>query len=1178
MNKSPYSSNKVASVNQNQLEEVDSQESINFTNYKSGDNSPREVENEAQLQNLLEIRDNQQKNRARYVVGVGASAGGLDALEQLFSHTYPDIGCAFVVVQHLSPDFKSLMEEILGRITALEVYRVEHGMVVRPNSVYLIPPRKNMIISNGRLLLEEQNEGKSVQLPIDIFLKSLAQDYGPFAVGVILSGSGSDGSRGIKDIHQSGGLVLIQDLATAKFDGMPRAAIELNIADHVIAPDKMTSVIQEHIQLTGEFPLDATQVTPVDSDNCLEEIFRLLQARYGVDFRDYRANTVDRRLERRMNLNQIEKLETYSAFLKTHPEELSSLYHDLLIGVTQFFRDPQAFQTLEKVVYPELFSNASETGEIRVWCAGCATGEEAYSLAIGLHDFAKTYGRQDIDLKIFATDLHHESLETASQGVFSAEALCNIPQRIVETYFEEEKPNYYRISSEIRRLVVFAPQNVINDPPFTKIDLITCRNLLIYIESSLQQKILSLFLFALRGKGFLFLGPSETIGLLRDEFDVRSSQWNVFSKRRTHTSRSSKNIAASVASTSVAPRFNNLRARGSMVNLDKVAKDELTSFAYEALLNQFVKAGLLVNETYQLIHVFGEGKNLLEFPQGRPTTQVLNLVTENLKGPLSSALVRAKKEQQPVVYRGIKLEKNFEGDNQGNVVSKLIVKPLISGKKQNFFFCYIEKEVEDLAQSNHQYIVSGSPQVGQEQQIVDLQTELQYTREHLQAANEELETSNEELQATNEELVATNEELQSTNEELQSTNEELQSTNEELHSVNEELHTVNAEYQLKIEELSQLTNDMENFLRSTRIGTLFLDTDLNIRRFTPQVSSIMNLLDRDIMRPISHITPRLDISQTELVDFVSKSLNNEETLIQEVRSQIGNETYLMRALPYRDDKERLGGVVLTFVDITPTKKVEAEIRNYAARLENSNKDLQNFTYILTHDLMQPMRDLQHYLKEWRIDPQIINSEEGLISLGQLESSVSTMRSLLELLIDLSQVTEEGVDFENVNCSAILEEALHSLRLKIDEHNVNIQYSLLPRLKVDKFQLIQVFQNILENCINRCSESNPKITITAEHVDNDWLFNIEFIGKEISTDEGEYMFDLLSNISNSKDGFENQRKENLGLAICKKIIERHGGRIWLSSGKDNLMYFRFTISCDPLSGLKNTDVENEIELT
>jgi two-component system CheB/CheR fusion protein len=770
-------------------------------------------------------------------------------------------------------------------------------MTVEPNSIYLIPPKKEMIISGGRLLLTDKDPQQELHLPIDHFFRSLAHDAGTRAIAIVLSGTGSDGSRGIRDVHEAGGLILAQTENSAKFDGMPRSASDTGVVDAVLSPEQMPKALVDYVascqsgkqgSAGGDAPIQG-----------VDAIFKLLRDEYGIDFSHYKPNTVSRRIERRLALNHAVDLESYVARLRTDPTELNSLYRDLLIGVTRFFRDREAFERLETAVLPQLLSRKRAGEELRCWVAGAATGEEAYSLAILLHERLQLSGRP-LNVKIFATDVHGASLEVASAGVYDNESLADVRTNWLERYFVK-KNGGYQVASEIRQMIVFARHNVIKDAPFTKLDLITCRNLLIYFQPHAQKKALSLFHFGLRTSGILFLGPSETPGELAPEFESLDDHWKIYRKRRDIRLPADLRLPLTQPPTLMRPSIASGSSSGVDVNL-------LT--AYDRLLDDYVPAGLLINDRRQLIHAFGGAGQLLIFRDGRAGGDALDMVQDDLKLALAGSLQRAAKEQRPVVYAGVRLETR-DGERQ----YKLTVKPLLNRHGNlTHYFILLDDGATAIPQTQHEIDVNSASR----EQVNSLELELRHTRENLQATIEELETSNEELQASNEELVASN--------------EELQSTNEELHSVNEELYTVNAEYQKKISELTELTDDMDHLLRGTDIGTIFLDKHLCIRKFTPQIGKVFDLLPQDIGRRIDSFSHNI-VHQT-LHDDVSTVLETGKPIEKEVRDRHGS-WYFLRILPY-SSHSRLDGVVLSLIDISLLKRAESNVKRLSAIVESSD--------------------------------------------------------------------------------------------------------------------------------------------------------------------------------------------------------------------------------------------------
>jgi two-component system CheB/CheR fusion protein len=821
------------------------------------------------------------------VVGIGASAGGLDALERFFDHVPRETGMAFVIVQHLSPDFKSLMDELLARHTRLPIHLVEDGMPVEADHVYLIPPKKEMIISGGRLLLSERDRQQELTLPIDVFFRSLAQDCGRRAVAIVLSGGGSDGSRGVCDVHAAGGLVLVQDLDSAQFDGMPRAAIDTGTADWVVSPAEMPGRLLEHLAR----PSSARAVpdgAPLIEPHGIGAVYRMLQEEFGLDFTHYKPSTVTRRIERRLALARSSDLEEYVRRLKEDRDELDILYRDLLIGVTRFFRDDGAFQVLERQVLPELLRRATRETPLRIWVAGCATGEEAYSLAIVLLDLMATLGERQV--KIFATDVHRGSLERAARAVYDAEAVANVSPERLGRYFLRVGDTY-QVVPDVRQMIVFAQHNVIKDAPFTRVDLIACRNLLIYLQPAAQQKVLSFFHFSLNHGGVLFLGPSESIGAVGRGFEAVDKHWQLYRKH--------SDARTPVDTRLQPPAYAEARTAGTTFPAAG-GRYSLTQLlgAYDTLLEEYMPPSLLVTDRGELIHAFGGASRFLRPRDGRQALDVVDLVEPELKMVLLGSLKRAVNEPSGIVFKGVRLGVDADAGtyrvtirrvrNRGSGIPNLLVSfdPMEASPRP------VAAETEiDLDQVSRQ-------------QLGTLEAELSRTKENLQAAIEELEASNEELQASNEEL--------------QSSNEELQSTNEELQSVNEELYTVNAEYQRKIAELTELTNDMDNLLASTEVGTIFLDGQLRIRRFTPQIAESFSLVAHDVGRSIETFAHKMD--HPELVDDLRRVLASGRPVEREL-AQADGKSFFLRILPYRV-KGTAEGVVLTLIDVSGLKAAE----------------------------------------------------------------------------------------------------------------------------------------------------------------------------------------------------------------------------------------------------------------
>ena len=846
-----------------------------------------------------------------HIVGVGASAGGLEALERFFATMPEKTGMAFAVVQHLSPDFKSLTDELLARRTRIPIHAVEDGADIRRDSIYLLPPKKEMVVSGGKLLLTDKDPA-FLSLPIDHFFRSLAQEAGPRAVGVVLSGTGSDGSRGIRDIYDAGGLVIAQDPESAKFDGMPKSAIQSGTVHFTLPPEEMPDALLRYTNHPAAKDA-AAPVRPAESvpESAMETVFRLLRDAYDIDFSCYKPETVARRTERRLQMNRALDLEDYVQRLSSDPDELNKLYKDLLIGVTRFFRDRAAFEHLEVNVLPNLIEKVPPKEELRLWVAACATGEEVYSLAILVHERFEALGRP-VNAKIFATDVHRASLDFAGAGVYSDADLADVSPARLERFFVR-KEDSYQVAPDVRRLVVFAHHNVVRDAPFTRLDLISCRNLLIYFQPLAQKKALTLFHFGLKAGGILVLGPSETPGELGEEFDTLDGHWKIYRKRRdVRLPTDGRFAAAPSALMRGGPAFPTAPAPAAG------ADGQLTG-SYDALLDEHMPPSLLVNERREIIHTFGGAGRRLRHRDGRVTTDILDMVNPDMRVALSGALQRVFKDQKPVVYR------RLAGGQEGGAPVNLKVKPVQNRRAGvvHALVCFEEIRGEPALPPPQEIELTQASR----DQLFALEAELRYTKENLQATIEELETSNEELQATNEELVAAN--------------EELQSTNEELHSVNEELYTVNGEYQKKINELTELTADMDNLLTSTQVHTIFVDSELRIRKFTPRMADTFNLLPQDVGRRIDGFTHTID--HPALLEDVHAVLRTGEPCQHQVRDRRGG-WFLLRVLPYYSGGAA-EGVVLTLIDIAALKQAEETVRTQDRYLTSILRTSPNFVFI-----------------------------------------------------------------------------------------------------------------------------------------------------------------------------------------------------------------------------------------
>ncbi len=827
------------------------------------------------------------KGNISHIVGIGASAGGLEALEDFFREIPSNCSAAFIVIQHLSPDFKSFMPEILKRSNDMPIYTAEDGMDVVPNAIYVLPPKKNLVVRDRTIFLDAINRTNIPNRPIDLFFRSLAEDRSVKPIGIVLSGTGSDGSIGIKSIKDAGGIVLVQDPDSAKFDGMPRSAIATNDVDLTGTPVELAKNVCSHLlgNLRGE-------IKEIEDDRTdVYKLFKLIENKYDVDFSLYKTPTIKRRITKRLEIHRCKNIDAYLRYIDKNPGEVTALYYDMLIGVTQFFRDKEAFSILEKSVLPTLLKDKKDHDEVRVWTPGCASGEEPYSISLLLHEYARKT-KKKLKIKIFATDIDENILSKATDGLYSEESVKQVDSSILKRYFSRRDSGEYQVNPKIRKSIVFARHNILKDPPFTKMDLVTCRNLLIYIGEEAQESILGYFYFSLRADGALFLGPSETLGKFQRAFKVIDRKWKLFQKLGTNEVHRIPNNSSSIGFPLLS-RNNNKRRSNSIENFQTA---ELRS-AFDNLLLSYIPSGLLVNEELKLFHVFGDAGKHLSNKAGPASNNLKSMLNEKVFLTLSVAIQRAKREKKSVRYVGVR---NEGADSEISV----FVNPIqLNGTVGSHYF--VSLEPENVTKSKVDQTNAQVESITSTERFQILEDELQNTRENLQATIEELETTNEELQSTNEELLASN--------------EELQSTNEELHSVNEELYTVNTEYQNKIDELTQLSNDEEHFLYATNVGAVFLTNNLHIRKFTPVAKSVFNILPQDLGRPIDHITHNM--IDVDLYSVSRQVFQNNSEVVIEAETNLGRKIFC-KVFPYKLSQGDPDGIVITFVDMTELREAE----------------------------------------------------------------------------------------------------------------------------------------------------------------------------------------------------------------------------------------------------------------
>ncbi len=883
---------------------------------KSNETSPEVSSDEQDVNPLVRYLDFP-------VVGIGASAGGLEALEQFLRNVPDDSGMAYVVVQHLDPTHKGIMPELLQRASTMTVVQVMEQQMVEKNCVYVIPPNKDMTILHGVLHLMEPIAPRGLRLPIDSFMRSLALDMQDAAVGVILSGMGSDGTLGLRAIKENAGLALVQDPASAKFDGMPRSAIDAGLADIIASAEDLPDKIITYMRYVP--PATMPTLAATDKANSgLEKVISILRSHTGHDFFQYKKSTLYRRIERRMAIHQIEKISNYARYLQEYPQETELLFNELLIGVTSFFRDPEEWDRLRDLAFPALMADVNQNRELRAWVIGCSTGEEAYSLAIVFKEaMEKFHPKGRFTLQIFATDLDRDAIDRARQGVYPTNIAADMSPERLNRFFTEES-GIYRVNKEIREMVIFAPQNVIKDPPFTKIDIVTCRNLLIYMEVELQSVVLRLIHYSLNSEGVMLLGSAESTGAFTELFRSMDAKSKLFQRLEPDM----------LLEPITFPRIFSPKLAVKSANDDGAnSKNSMQFLADQLLLQSYSPAAVLVNSKGDIIYISGRTGKYLEPAAGKVNWNIFAMAREGLRYDLLNAFQKALRLKERLIIRNLTVGSNG-GTQTIDLTIQSIDEPEALRGKVMIVFTDVATVSGMVASEDVKKTSRSHPRLAM------AESEVKHVTEELQGLREEMQTSQEELRSSNEEL-------QSSNEELQSTNEELTTSREEMQSLNEELQTVNYELQDKVIDLSRTSDDMKNLLNSTDIATLFLDCGLNVRRFTSEATKIFRLIIGDTGRPITDFASDL-VYQDLSVD----ALEVLRTLMYKEKQVVTRDGrwYVVRIMPYRTLDNKIDGVVITLLDITFAKTLEAELRKTALRINTFLEYSSDAYFLLDNNL------------------------------------------------------------------------------------------------------------------------------------------------------------------------------------------------------------------------------------
>ncbi|WP_246131398.1 chemotaxis protein CheB [Aquimarina intermedia] len=1012
------------------------------------------------------------------IVAVGASAGGLQALSSFFDNTPEHSEYTFVIIQHLSPDHKSLMGELLAKNTKIPIVEISDNSPIKPGHIYMIPPTKNLRIDGNHFVLIEKPKGKTLNLPIDMFFESMAEHFKENCVGIVLSGTGSDGSRGILSIKEQGGIVIVQQPEQANFDGMPESAINTGAVDFILPVQQMISEIDNYFKTP-------TVIAPGDDEmeydeKVLQDILALLKKSTDLDFSLYKKPTLVRRMARRIKIIKADSLPDYLAYLKAHPEEIQILHKEFLIGVTKFFRDLKVWDILESEVVPELVRQKFDGEVLKIWDVGCSTGEETYSLAIVFLEEIKKQNKK-IDLKIFATDISQYHLDIASSAKYDEGIAADVSSERLSEYFKKDD-NQYTVQDKVRKNVIFSNHNIIKDPPFNNMDMVVCRNLLIYLQNSVQNNALHVLHYSLRFNGVLLLGTSESLGSQKQYFEEINRKWKIYRNIEAST-RLRTEVLKSSSDRHKVPSFKTNSKFGAM---GKEPENGFINEISKAVLKQFGAASIHVDDEFNIIDAQGEFYKYATFPSQGFSVNLLRMLSEDLKIAVSTSVRKAMRSNSEYFYKDVLIYKE-DAPKMIDIMVKPLVKKNVE-KTTSFIITLFEHEIKN---DDTVLVEKANAEKTSNKRIVDLEEELEEAKQELKSSIEETETSNEELQAANEELLASNEELQSTNEELQ--------------SVNEELHTVNAEHIQKVDDLAHLNADMDNLLNSTKIGTIFLDRELTIRKFTPEVKEHFNLVKQDIGRPIENFISNFGISRRKtLVDSAKKVMETGKVFEKRISSKT-DRFFIQRISPFINSVGKIDGVVITFIDITTVHKSQEKLRKSEEKFKtfyeedpvmHLSVDSTTLVIIECNKLLvktlgynskdevlgMPIIDIyaeaykvkvlglhKNFRKTGKIEseelilltkngkeiPVILNAEANRDAKGNVVSSRSTLVNISELKKKQAKIEEQKADLQRANqdleqfvsiCSHDLQEPLGTIRFGSDILNKKYSDSLEPKAK------------------------------------------------------------------------------------------------------------------------------------
>jgi two-component system CheB/CheR fusion protein len=1067
----------------------------------------------------------------QYIIAIGASAGGLEAISVFFDYTPLD-SVSYILIQHFSADFKSQMVQILAQHSKLQVVEAIDNVDIKSNTVYLIPTAKFMSIKKGRLVLLDKKDQPRPHMTIDYFFRSLAKERGSKAIGVILSGTGDDGSKGIEAIKNAGGITLVQDPVTASFNSMPLAAIATGCADRVISPEAMPQVIDDYVmsgilsQLPGEPSADITE-------EVIGQILTLIKEILPLDFSDYKRPTIIRRIKRRMEKHHLNEFDQYYKLLTVSIEEVNLLANEFLISVTSFFRDHEAFKIIEETVIPAIIKN-NNTEVLKIWVAGCATGEEAYSIAILIKEYLNKYPK-NIEVKIFASDISKAALDIASKGVYPESLVKTISEDRLGQFFTKEGESY-RVKHDLRKMLIFAQHDLTKNTPYCNMDLISCRNLLIYLNVTLQQKIFALLHFGLKEGGYLFLGPSESASVIKDGFNEISGKWNILKSNKT-----GRVIRSDTFSSHRIGEFQTtMKVTKKQVAL--VSKSELTNLVNSALLKEGAFNGVCTNENLYVVQSFGDTKSYLKSINFNHN--LIDLLPDHICELFKATAWKSLKLNQRFVLNGLSLG---SADKKKNKMVDVVISPF-----------YIADSEEKLI-----LVLFTEPQPrAKERNVIHAVDINEVTSEHVISLEQEVAQLRHAVAVAHELIASSNENMQSFNEELQSANEEMQSANEEMQSTNEELQTVNKNHELTIDQLTELNDDLNNYFRSNINGQLFVDRDLLLKRYSPGALKLINIREGDIGRPLSNITTNIRFET--LIADIKKVIQDDEHITREAEGPNG-EVYQVMTMPYmKGNGKKADGAVISFYDISEFKKLlqqldisnkNLDISNHSLNESNKillriNADLNNFVFGASHDLNAPIVNIEMLLEI--LNEKLNTQDPEVMELsGMMNKAVTNFKSIISDLARIGHLESEDDDQAQESFPNLFDEIkeIMSEHIKVSKTTFHTDFRE-KWVRFAKKNLRSVMLNLVTNAIKFSHPDRlPEISIITERKAQFILLTVTDNGIGITKDEVDHIFKKYKRVNLAKEG------TGIGLYLIRKIVNASGGKIEVECQIDKGCTFR-----------------------